>query len=338
MKIQRTLVTGLISLFCATAARGQAIRGVVVDATDRPVPGVVVFLLDSTSNVVSRALSSQSGSFRVAGPRAGTYRVRTMRIGFRPATSDGITLFLGGEVARRISLGGALVSLDTVRIVDRNSCRVMSDSTVAATFAVLEQARTALSAAQLTLAGRSIRATMVTYDRMLDPEGRRVVRQASRTATAYVTQPWRAITPDSSHRAGFVQVGQDNSTTYFAPSIEVLLSSTFVEDHCFRLVTDRRQPNSIGVAFEPSPERRKLPEIKGTLWLDKRSAELRGLDYHYVNISREQESAGAGGDVSFARLNDGGWIVARWNIRMPILEQIIRSQALGGTGAHVAGI
>jgi hypothetical protein len=338
MKTQRILFAGLATLVCSAGARAQTIRGVVVDATDRPVAGVVVFMLDSTSAVVARALSGEGGEFRVAASRAGSYQLRTMRIGYRPATTDPMVLLLGGEIEKRVALTGAQVALDTVRVVDRNSCRVTSDATAAATFAVLEQARTALSAAQLTLSGRNISATTVAYDRTLEPDGRRVTQQSSRTTTAYVTQPWRAISADSSHRAGFVFVGHDNSTTYFAPSLDILLSNVFVEDHCFRLVNDRKQPDAVGVAFEPSPDRRKLPEIKGTLWVNRKTAELQRLEYRYVNIGSEQENAGAGGDVAFARLKNGGWAVSRWNIRMPVLEQILRAQNLGGNSARLAAI
>ena len=342
MAIHKTLLPALTACAfvaaSATSGLAQAVRGVVVDATDRPVPGVVVFMVDSTSGVIARALSNERGEFRVAAARAGTYRLRTMRIGYRPTTSDPIILLLGGEREKRVALSGAELTLDTVRVIDRNSCHVASDQAAASTYAALEQARTALSAAQLTLSGRNIRATTAAYDRTLGADGRRVIKQSSRTTTAYVTQPWRAISPDSAHRAGFVFIADDGSITYFAPSIDVLLSNVFVEDHCFRLVTDRKQPNSVGVAFEPSPERKRLPEIKGTLWVDKRTAELQRLDYQYVNIANEQEHAGAGGDVSLARLKNGGWVISRWNIRMPVLEQVIRAQALGGTHASVAAI
>ncbi|HEY4129371.1 MAG TPA: carboxypeptidase regulatory-like domain-containing protein [Gemmatimonadaceae bacterium] len=326
---------------CAIAVRGasaQTIRGVVVDAADRPVQGVVIFLLDSTSNVVARTLSTETGDFRVVGPRAGTYRLRTMRIGYRPTVTDGMVALLGGEVNKRVTLSGAAIALDTMRVVERNSCRVMSDETAALTYSVLEQARTALSAAQLTMSGRTISATTTAYERVLEPDGRRVTNQSSRTATAYVTQPWRAISPDSAHRAGFVLVANDNSITYFAPSIDVLLSSVFVEDHCFRLITDKKEPNAVGVAFEPSSDRKSVSEIKGTLWVDRKSAELQRLDYRYVNIAHEQQDAGAGGDVSFAKLSNGGWMISRWNIRMPVLELMVRSQAFGGTKASLAAI
>jgi hypothetical protein len=340
MRLRKTLMTvATLSMAGRGVAAAQTIRGVTVDAADRSVSGVVVFMLDSLSNVVARALSSETGEFRVIGPRAGTYRLRTMRIGYRPATTDGIVTLLGGEVTKRVALSGVLVSLDTVRVVDRNSCRVMSDSSAAATFAVLEQVRTALSAAQLTLAaGRSINATTMAYDRELEADGRKVVHQTSRMTTQYVTQPWRAITPDSAHRGGFVFVGGDNSVTYFAPSIDILLSDAFAEDHCFRLVADRKQPTSVGVAFEPSPNRKSFSEIKGTLWVDKKSAELQRLDYRYVNISNEQQSAGAGGGVAFARLKNGGWVISQWDIRMPVLELMVRSSTFGGSQARVAAI
>jgi hypothetical protein len=301
------------------------------------VSGVVVLMLDSVSDVVARGLSGELGDFHVAVPRPGVYRLRTMRIGYRPTISQPIALLAGGEVTERLVLSGVLVSLDTVRIVDHGSCRISSD-TASATFAAWEQARTALIAAQLTVAGRAITAIIVTYDRAFDPDGRRVRQQTSRIHTDYVTQAWRALPADSLHRTGYVVTERDNTTTYRAPGIDVLLSPVFVEDHCFHLVTETARTGMTGVAFEPSPERKRLPEIRGTLWVDRRTAELRRLDYRYVNISSEQEGAGAGGEMSFARLANGGWAIASWSIRMPVLEQTMRTQQFGGTQTHVAEI
>src|SRR3954468_12560 len=99
MTIQKTLFSALAACaFVAASATyclAQAVRGVVVDATDRPVPGVVVFMVDTSSTVVARGLTGERGEFRVAAARAGTYRLRTMRIGYRPMTSDPIVLLLG---------------------------------------------------------------------------------------------------------------------------------------------------------------------------------------------------------------------------------------------------
>ena len=337
MKPSATLVAGLILALCGNAG-AQTIGGTVVDPSDRPIAGVLVFMLDSASNVVARALSTERGDFQVAFARAGTYRLRTMRIGFRPSISEPVPLRPGGDVTQRIILSNVQVSLDTVRVVDRNSCHITSDSAATATFAVWEQARAALTAAQLTALARAITATTVSYSRTLEPDGRRVRQQRSNLRTDYVTQPWRAVSPDSLRRAGFVVTERDNSMTYHAPSLDVLLSDVFVEDHCFRLAADKNRPGMIGVEFTPSPDRRRLPEIRGTIWVDRKSSELRRMEYRYANVSPEQEGAGAGGELEFARATNGGWAISRWNIRMPVLEQTVRSHDLGGIQNHVAEI
>ena len=108
----------------------------------------------------------------------GTYRLRTLRIGYRPVTSDPLVLAAGGEVTRRIVLSSVPVALDGIRVVDRSECRSFSDS-AAATFAVWEQIRAALTAAQLTEASRAISSTTVVYDRTLDAAGSKVLRQKS---------------------------------------------------------------------------------------------------------------------------------------------------------------
>ncbi|HEY5060377.1 MAG TPA: carboxypeptidase regulatory-like domain-containing protein [Gemmatimonadaceae bacterium] len=337
MKPPTTLVAGLVLVLCGNAG-AQTIRGTVVDPSDRPIAGVLVFMLDSASNVVARALSTERGDFQVAFARAGSYRLRTMRIGFRPSMSEPIRLRSGGEVTQRLTLSNVQVSLDTVRVIDRNSCHITSDSATTATFVVWEQARAALTAAQLTALARAITATTVSYSRTLEPDGRRVRQQRASLRTDYVTQPWRAVSPDSLRRAGYVVTERDNSMTYHAPSLDVLLSDDFVEDHCFRLASDKSHPGMIGVEFAPSPDRRRLPEIRGTVWVDRKSSELRRMEYRYANVSPEQEGAGAGGELEFARATNGGWAISRWNIRMPVLEQIVRSHDLGGVQSRVAEI
>ena len=75
----------------------------------------------------------------------------------------------------------------------------------------------------------------------------------------------------------------------------------------------------VGIAFEPIPSRGRIAEIRGTLWLNRATSELRRLDFHYANLSRLQESAG--GEMAFARLRDGAWAITRWSIRMPVFDR-----------------
>jgi hypothetical protein len=292
------------------------------------VAGVVVLLVDGASRVTARALSDERGEFRVSASTAGSYRVRTLRIGFRPVVSDPIALLAGGEVTKRLVLSGVPVALDTIRVADRNVCRAFTDSG-AATFAVWDQIRTALTAAELTAASRTIAATTLGYEQTLDPGPGRtaghVLQQRSSVSMGYVTKPWRTLPPDSLRHVGYVITERDNSIVYYAPGLDMLLSSEFIEDHCFRLTTDRKRNGVIGIAFEPTPERRRgAPEIRGTMWVDRASSELRRLEFQYVNLSPEQEEH-AGGDLEFVRMRDGAWAISRWDIQMPVVVQVVMS-------------
>lgn len=332
--------TALVALL-PTAAHAQAVRGLVVDAGERPVRGVVVLLVDSTSQVAARALTDAQGQFRLTAARAGAYRIRTLRIGYRPTTSAPTALRDGEEVNQRIILSSLPLALDTVRIVGRNACRALGD-TAAMVYALWEQVRTALIAAELTAAARTITATTLAYQRTLDPgPGRsagRVLHEESNVSTGYVRHAWLTLPPDSLRRIGYVVTERDGTLVYYAPDLAMLLSAGFVADHCFRISSDARRPTLVGIAFEPTPNRRSVAEVRGTLWLDRLSSELRRLEFSYVAATRQflEQVEGAGGQLDFVRLGDGSWVVNRWAIRMPQLEQIVLTG--GRTEIHVAAV
>lgn len=313
----RSAVVGILILALLPAVgNAQAVRGTAIDGgTSAPLPGVVVLLIDSAGSTVARALTGERGEYRLAAAVAGTYRVRTLRIGFRSSMSDAIVLAVGQDVSQPMLLAGVPVSLATVRVVGRSACRVRPDS-AAATFSVWEQIGTALAAAELTAATRELSATIVQYQRSLDPAGRRVLRQQSSLRSGTTARPWRSVSLDSLRRSGYAVTEEDETTTYFAPDLDVLLSEAFLADHCFRLVSD---DDRLGLAFEPTLARRNIPGIRGTLWLDRASSELRRLEFRYVNLPREQE-AFAGGEIDFLRLAQGGWLISRWSIRVPVIE------------------
>lgn len=330
--LRRTAAAGFCVTACVATARAQAVRGVVVDRADAPVAGVVVQLLDASSRSAGRALTNERGEYRIVAHAAGSYRLHTLRIGFRPTDSAPIVLREGADVAQRIVLTGLPIGLDTVRVAGRNACRALSDS--GAAFAVWEQIRAAVTAASLTAADRNVYTTVVAFERTLEGDGRRVRTQSSAVHSGYVREPWLSLSPDSLHRVGYVVDQPDNSTIYYAPGLDALLSPRFVEDHCFKVATDR---DRIGLSFEPAPDRSKVPEIRGTLWLDRATAELRRLDFRYANILPEQDAV-AHGLATFARLADGTWAISHWEIYMPALEQVSRPHDQGGVQLRVAEV
>lgn len=100
---------------------------------------------------------------------------------------------------------------------------------------------------------------------------------------------------------------RDGSSVYFAPDLETLLSPVFLEDHCFRLTTGK-DANLVGIAFEPTPNRKRLPEIRGTMWLDRATSGLQRLEFRYVNVTIDEEEE-ARGEIDFVPARNGAWAI-----------------------------
>ena len=319
MSLRNACLTGALTVTPLLSAHAQAVRGTAVDEDSVPVSGVIVLLIDGAGRVTSRALTNDAGEFRVAGDAPGAYRLRTLRIGFRPIVSAPVMLASGEEVSRRIVLTGVPFSLDTVRVVGRSMCQLTPNSDTL-TYGIWEQVRAALSAAQVTSRTRGFMATLVTYDRSTDPAGKRVRRESATIKSGFTTRPWYSLPADSLRSVGYVVNDRTGVRTYYAPDLDVLLSDVFLDDHCFQL-RESGDPARIGIAFEPAGERNAVAEIKGTVWLDRRSAELRAMDFEYVHYTRERDEGRAGGEMEFARMRNNAWAISRWNIRMPAVTQ-----------------
>ncbi len=320
------------------ASGAQTARGTVTDAISAPLAGVVILLLDSTESVVRRAITDQAGAFALIAPATGTFRVRAMRIGFRPTTSNPVVFTAGSNLLAPLQLTGVAIALDTVQVASRSLCGWRDSDP--GFLAIWEQVRAALAAAQLTAASRGVTATIVSYEGSVDQRTRRMRDQTSRVTTGFVTQPWRSTPIGILRREGYIVTDEEGFVTYHAPGLDALLSDEFVEDHCFRL-TRPRTGSRLGIVFDPTRDRRDLAEIKGTIWIDRVTSALLSMEFGYANVSAVQANE-AGGTMEFARMADGGWVVSRWSIRMPSLEQeiidgrpIVRLRDLAVTGGEL---
>ncbi len=306
------------SLASASSLHAQVVRGTVVDAAQRPVAGVVVALLDSTQSVVARALTDDAGEYRVLAPRAGTYRLRTLRVGYQPTQSATQVLGAGSLTAVKLVLDGVPISLAAVRVVERSACGRSAAAGAGEVFAAWDQAMTSIAATSLTSASRGLTATTMQVNRTLEPNGRRIREQSVAVRTEYVTQPWKSLPPDTLRQRGYATTDANQWMTYDAPGLDVLVSPRFLEDHCLRLVS-APDTGEIGVAFEPTPARRQRSEIRGVLWLARSSAELRRLEFSFTGGPTATTAFDAGGTMAFSRLPNGASVIASWEIRMPEL-------------------
>jgi Carboxypeptidase regulatory-like domain len=108
-------------LFAAIPLGAQSVQGVVVDdSTGQPLMGATATILDDAGKPVGiEARSDTTGRFLVHAHKAGTYRLRVMRIGYQPVTSGNLKLDLGGIVTLRMAMSPAAQAVSTVTVVER---------------------------------------------------------------------------------------------------------------------------------------------------------------------------------------------------------------------------
>jgi hypothetical protein len=151
-------------------------------------------------------------------------------------------------------------------------------------------------------------------------DGRHRLRwERSDTSFVRTLHPFEKPMPGNLERAGYIQ--QRGWTTFFyGPDAGLLISEWFLRRHCFSRITGSGgSAGLVGLAFEP-PASTERTDVAGVLWIDPDRHELRHVEYAWTRAPAEARGRGVGGRADFARLKSGGWIIQRWNIRMPRLE------------------
>jgi hypothetical protein len=187
----------------------------------------------------------------------------------------------------------------------------------AATVAQLwEEVREALAAVKWTEDQAGLRYIATSFQRTLPLKGRRIQREWDSTWSGVGRRAFGSVPAEQLERNGYVVPAPGDSVDFYGPDAEVLLGDVFVGTHCFSARDGGLEhPGLVGLAFDPAPGRR-LPDVTGVLWLERRTLELRFLDFSYTGLRVNA----VGGRVEFARLAAGPWIVAYWWIRSPRLE------------------
>ena len=300
---------------CAAAA--QVVTGTVVEEeTGAPVPGAVLELVDEAGRVSGSGISGAAGAFRLQAPGPGLFRVRTSRLGYY-TTTVAVNLGAGAEERLRIAIAQEAITLQDMRVSARSRCDVRPGSGLS-THTLWEAARKALTAASVARRQLGLEGEVHRYERDLDPDGR-TLRERRWSRVGPIDRPFVSAPADELARQGYVRFASDGGAAVFAPDADVLLSDAFLETHCFR-ATPGEDSTLVGLAFEPIRGRRAT-EVAGVLWLDRRSSELKYLEFRFTGTPRPWVAAGVGGRVDFDLLPTGVWIVRRWSIRVPVVSR-----------------
>lgn len=302
-----------------SAARAQLVRGDIVDrATGRPLYGALVILLDERDQRVAGAIADSAGRFALRAPAAGRYRLRADRIGYRSTLDEPVDLTAGATVERRLAAPAVPISLAPTVVRGADRCAVRPEEGSQA-LALWMEVRKALEATAIAREEHRFVLTVHQYERILDPTTQRIVQERTAEHEGLGERPF--ATPRSAEdlqQHGWVQ--RDSFyTRLYAPDADVLLSDAFTASHCFHVEGphEHEQDGLLGLAFEPA-RKPKSPDVRGVLWMDPRTAELRYLEFRHVGaFGPDVMPRRYGGRIDFRRLDDGAWIVQRWWMRWP---------------------
>jgi len=315
----RAMLAASVGSIFAPGLRAQALRlRVTEEASGRPVAGAVAEVLDNAGTVVAQGVLQVDGRRVIVLPAGGAYRVRIRRIGFEPFSAAAPVVPPTGTVDLALALPARRVVLNTITVLARPLCSrdAFRDAGVSALWTEI---RTALASTYLSRTDSTFSLEARAFRRQLDPSLEPRAEQVGLPRVTGGTKPYVSLDADSLASEGYVRrVGQEN--VFYAPDEQVLLSDRFVEEHCFQVARGEGQAEGLfGLQFSPA-KRRNVNDIAGTLWVDSSSAELRYLDFWYVNDRFPYGVLGegrSGGQVLFGRIPNGMWIVSAWRLRMP---------------------
>lgn len=335
-----SLFTALFIGSLAMPAAAQLVRGRVIDAgTRNAVVGAYIVLIDEAGGRHNGVLTNDLGVYTLRLRQPGRFLVRAEMIGRQSIDSDYMDIGPADTLAIDLTLPLAPITLDEIDVSAAKKCEVRPGSG-GETHTVWEEARKALTLEAATRAGNAYRFNIERFERELDNR-KRVVAERSSYVSRYTGDPFSAKPAGHLADLGYHEERPDGHFLY-GPNAEVLLSDPFLDNHCMFLLRDREKPGQIALAFEPVPGRR-VTDIRGELWLDENTAELRSLEFRYTNIPGSMPVGEYGGEATFQRLPSGAWIVRTWGIRSPIVRLVqsnLRGQQIRNeqqTGFYVEG-
>lgn len=312
------------ALLLAGRLGAQTVRGVLVDDTQRPVPGAIVVLVHPGGESNGGAMTDAQGRFTLVAALPGRYTVRAERTGYQ--TAEAVVDLEAGETEEvRLTSAVQLFVLPTVDVVGESRCTVRPGRGMAA-YALWEQARKALRSATWLQESQRLRYTVRTYRNDIVMRTGRMRRQNDEPRRV-TGPPFRTLPPAQLAAEGYVRIEGD-SVLFYGPDARVLLSDEFLDAHCLYVDDNAGDRVAVALAFEPV-RRQGIVDIRGVLRIHRRTGELLSVDYHYTELGGSPRESPAGGSVEFQRLANGAWVVTRWRIRTTNVARSVDWQRQG---------
>ncbi len=299
-------------------AAAQTVAGRVLEAeTGQPVAGALVVLATPGGERHATVLADADGRYTLRARVPGDYTVRAERVGFASGAPAPVRLDAGRTVQLEVRAASLRITLEPVVATGRRRRCSEELAGGARTSAVWEEARKALQSAALVERTGAYTFVMQMHQRELSPGGRRVIREQRWEHQARGT-PFLTLSGETLARDGYVVVDADSLVLY-GLGAGAILSDVFLASHCFGVRDGGSEhPGWVGLEFTPLAGR-VTPDVRGVLWLDRATSELRVVEYGYTGLAMRGPVDALGGRLEFRRLASGAWIVMRWHVRGPLM-------------------
>jgi len=311
----RSLIVGaVLAALSAAPALAQRVRGTLTDSsTHEPITGAVVTIADSAGHFLARGIAGADGHFDV--PRfPASKQIHVVRIGYRPIDA---TVPAADELLE-LRMRAIASQLATVTTSGRRVCP--GDDANSQALQLWEQVRSGFLAAIVARDARPPNLRLRYFKVERDPMVRRVVYDSIWVKTIVGDEAFVAARSAAAFASeGYMHERAGGDRDYYAPDEAVLLDEAFAAAHCLRVIAaDPAHVGDVGIGFDPvTPERDDLVEIRGTVWLNGKTLDLRTLDFDYTNL--EPVKDGSGGSIIFQSMPSGVPMIVRWTIHSPII-------------------
>lgn len=311
------MVLGALLLGGAAPVMAQGINGTVTEVdSHHPVSAALVQLLPAeTDSILVSTATTDQGRFRFLAIPVARYRVRILRIGFRPWTSEPLAREVNRATEVVFAIPAVPVVLSDITVEAKSACQ-SSPSDDDRLARVWDDARTALALLQTGSGPQGLEFRGALTRRMVDPQGH-LVSENRDLLSSLGTWPISSQPAESLARLGFVQARDTMfGPVYYGPDVNVFFGDAFIRTHCFRLFRDK-DTLLLGLGFEPV-KGRNLPDIEGVLWVSRDRNRLKRLEYRYTGLWQWVPKGRSGGQLDFTFLDDGRPALTGWSIRAPV--------------------
>ncbi|HEY2163480.1 MAG TPA: carboxypeptidase-like regulatory domain-containing protein, partial [Gemmatimonadaceae bacterium] len=281
-RLTRASVAAMVTCV-AGLAHAQVIHGRVLLPDSTPAAGSMVTATTSGGGT-ARTIASRTGAYRLTLSRTGRYEIRALRIGFIPTVVRAVDVAAGEDRTIDIVLTSQPVRLATLNVDARDNCG-MRGPEATAFLQLWEQTRAALAATSLVETRGSLDMRVVRLDGTVEIDGSHAKVDSAGARETISSRPFATTPAETLATAGYVRQRRDGTVVFDVPGADAFLSDAFVATHCFSVEDppgDHR--DWIGIGFRPAENPDTTTDIFGVMWLDRATAELRRLEFGYVNV------------------------------------------------------